>query len=121
MDLEQFITTHITSVDELRALLLLQASAVIAWDAVEAGGKLYLPAPTVEPILAGLVTKGLLVADEAGKYRYQPASPELGQLVAQLAEMDRVRPVTLINLIYTRSHRLQAFSDAFKLKRDKGK
>lgn len=121
MDLDQFIATYIHSVDELRALLLLQAEPAFAGDASEIGGRLRLPLPVIEAALANLATRALLARNPEGKFHYHPATAGLADLVAQLAEMDRVQPVTLINRIYARSSPLQAFADAFRLKRDREK
>ena len=121
MNLEEFIRTRIESVDELRALLLCQGRSQADWDALEIAQKLYLQPPKTASVLAGLETKGLLVsAGEPPRYCVQPQSAELAGLIEQLAEMDRVRPVTLINLIYDRPRDIQAFADAFKLNKKEG-
>ena len=107
--------------DELRALLVFQASPPTGWDAAELAGKLYLRPGVAAAILARLAAKGFLDATgEPPRYHFQPQSPEIAQLVSELAEADRKLPVTLINMIYggTPSD-LQAFADAFKLKKEK--
>ena len=100
LNLEEFIKTQIESVPELRALLFFQSRPQTDWDTVEVARKLYLQTPIAATVLTGLVAKGLLVSDGAPpRYRYQPQSAELAGLIEQLAEMDCVRPVTLINVI----------------------
>ena len=122
MNLEEFIKTRIESVDELRVLLLFHARPQSDWCAEEIVQNLYLPPALVAVVLPRLVAKGLLSsAGDPPRYRFQPASAEIGGLIDQLAEMDRVRPVSLINLIYDRPKDIQAFADAFKLKKEEGK
>ncbi len=105
--------------DHLRALLLLAADARSEWNAMGVAGKLYIPPAQAAEVLAGLAAKKLLIArGQPMSYRYQPQTPELGELVKELAELDRQRPVTLINLVYARPGALQAFADAFKIKKD---
>lgn len=100
MNLKEFIKTQIKSVPELRVLLFIQAWPQGDWDVREIARKLYLERPMVAVALTGLVCKGLLVsAGDPPRYRYQPQSVELAGLIEQLVEMDRVNPVTLVNLI----------------------
>jgi DNA-binding IclR family transcriptional regulator len=116
LNLEEFIKTQLESVDELRTLLLVQGAPQADWDATEIAQKLYLQPAVVTSVLEKLTAKGFVTSAAQPRYRYQPASPELAELIKQLAEMDRVRPVSLINMIYDRPTNLQAFADAFKLK-----
>lgn len=100
MNLEEFIKTQIKSVPELRALLFFQAFPQTDWDAVEMARKLFLQPSMVAVVLTGLVSKGFLAsAGDPPRFRYQPQSAALADWVVQLAQMDRVWPVTLINLI----------------------
>ncbi len=119
MNLEEFIKTRIGSVDELRALLLFHGGAQTEWDATGLAAKMYLRPADAAAVLARLVANGLLAPGrEPAHFRYQPNSEELARLVAELAEVDRKLPVTLINLIYGVPKDLQAFADAFKIKKD---
>ena len=98
--LEEFITTQIQSLDQLRVLLLCRKYPEANWDADEVGCRLKLPPGRAPATLAELAAKRLLAASgNSGCYRYQPQSIELMRLVDQLAELDRVRPVTLVNMI----------------------
>ena len=120
MKLEEFIKTHIESVDDLRSLLLFHGAPQAQMDANEVAGKLYLPPITAEKILARLAAKGLLAGiAESRRYRYQPDSAESARLIAELVELDQIRPVSLINMIYPPMKGIQAFADAFKIKKDK--
>ncbi|HEX3890692.1 MAG TPA: hypothetical protein VHX90_07565 [Verrucomicrobiae bacterium] len=119
MNLEEFIRTQIESVDDLRALLMFHASPQVEWDTMVTAVKLYIQPDAAAAVLARLAAKGFLVASGGpNHYRFQPQSQELSQLVRELAELDRQRPVTLINMIYARREDLQAFADAFKIKKE---
>lgn len=84
-----------------------------------AAGKLYVPPAILAVILERLTGKGFLaVAGDPPRYRFQPQTQELKQLVEDLAKLDAERPVTLINLIYGRLKDVQAFADAFKIKKE---
>jgi hypothetical protein len=121
MNLDQFIHDHLGTVDHLRVLLHLKSTPRTEWDVLDVAAKLYLPPESAAAVLAQLASGGLVVAsDEPSRYRYQPRTPELAELADKLAEMDRTQPVTLINLIYARPKDIQAFADAFKLRKEQG-
>jgi hypothetical protein len=121
VNLKQFITTHLKTVDHLRCLLHLKSTPRTEWDVGDLSLKLYLTPAAAAAVLAELEAIGLVVGrEEPPRYRYQPCNPELSQLVEGLAEMDRTQPVTLINLIYTRPKDAEAFADAFNLRKERG-
>ncbi len=120
MNIEQFIQGYIESVDQLRAVLLLQHDSQVEWEATDVGTKLYILPAAATAVLERLVAHGLCAGrGEPRRYRYQPQSSELGQLVQEVVRLDRERPVTLLNMIYARPKDIQAFADAFKLRQDK--
>lgn len=120
MSLEEFIKTQIESVDELRALLLLSSAPHVQWDALAVAARLYLRPAIASKVLARLAGKQFLAGgDQPEHYRYQPQTQELADWVKAIAELDRKQPVTLINMVYSRPRDLQAFSDAFKIKKEK--
>ena len=81
--------------------------------------KLNIQVAATTEALIRLVGDGLLAGEgDPMRYRFWPKSPELGRSVAELSEMDRERPVTLIKMIYERTRDIQAFADAFKLKKE---
>ena len=117
MDFQQFILKYIDSVDHLRTLLLLRGEPTRAWGVMDVSGRLYLEPRRVSAVLASLKTSGLLTESDAG-FSYGPSEKELAKMVDELAKLDRERPVTLIKLIYSRPDTLEAFADAFKLRRE---
>jgi hypothetical protein len=121
VDLKQFIFTYIDTVDDLRALLMLRAQPEVDWSVEHASLKLYQPLGVASAVLAKLTARGFLTSQSSPKlsYRYGPASADLANMVDRVVELDRTRPVTLINLIYNRTKdSLQAFSDAFRLRKE---
>jgi DNA-binding IclR family transcriptional regulator len=121
VNLEHFIQAHLGTIDHLRVLLHLKGTPRTEWDVLDVAAKLYLPPQTAAAVLAQLAAYGLAVASgDPPRYRYQPRTPELADLVERLAEMDRTQPVTLINMIYAQPKDVQAFADAFKLRKEKG-
>jgi hypothetical protein len=85
-------------------------------------GRLRLPPPLAQAILADLVAKGFLTYVQTGNYfRYQPRNSEIAEMVTKLADLDRERPVSLIRMIYSRPSEPQAFADAFRIIKKKEK
>lgn len=118
MKIEEFIRTQIESVDELRTLLLFHSAPGVTRDADEIAGKLYIPPAAVVGILESLTKKGILAtAVEPNRYVFQPQSKELESLIEQLAKLDQEKPVTLIKMVYSGPKDIQAFADAFKIRK----
>lgn len=103
-ELKQFIFACIETVDQLRILLLLQASPERAWSPTSVSSTLYLQPDVARNDLDLLRQKGFFVLSDSAKsqYRYQPISATVDQMVRAIVELDRTRPVTLIRLIYAR-------------------
>ncbi|MHB0957625.1 MAG: hypothetical protein ACYC6N_25635 [Pirellulaceae bacterium] len=121
MNVEQFIHAYIETVDQLRAVLLLASDRQVEWSETDVGAKLYLLPASARAVLDRLVAKGLCVGQgEPRRYRYQPQSPEMAQFVQEVVELDRERPVTLLKIVYARPKDIQAFADAFRLRKEKG-
>jgi hypothetical protein len=97
-----FIQATFETVDQLRILLLLQASPERAWHLAAISAYLHIQQDVVRNSLEMLCQKGCIaLPDDSGpRYRYQPATAEKAQLLSAVAELDRTRPVTLIRLIY---------------------
>lgn len=65
-------------------------------------------------------SQGIVVESPGEGFRYRPATPELERAVQGLIKAYNERPVTLIRTVYELADQraLQAFSDAFRLKKD---
>jgi len=119
LNLDEFISTKIESVDTLHVLLLCYRNPETMWTMREISVKLNIQVPATTQALIRLVSDGLLTGEgEPMRYRFWPKSPELQRLTTELSQMDRERPVTLIKMIYERARDIQAFADAFKLKKE---
>lgn len=70
----------------------------------------------VADVLRGLQAHGLIAEDAPGRWRYQPMSPQLAQVVDELATIYAVKPAAVIRAIVTSPDRkLRLLSDAFKI------
>jgi len=118
LTIEQFIRKEIATVDNLRALLLLQSTPQVVWNMITVSGRLYLPPNLTSRVLEELAGKGLIEVAGDQAYRYQAKVPELERLVERVAQLDREQPVSLLNLIYARPEDVPAFADAFRLRKD---
>jgi DNA-binding IclR family transcriptional regulator len=101
----------------VEALLLLRrlhpASCPVA-EVAEAAQLATLPA--ARRCLEELAAGGLVAPDGHEAYRYAPAGDT--DAVDALAQMYNERPVTLVRAIYNRLAPVEAFADAFRLRRD---
>jgi hypothetical protein len=116
-ELHNFIAANIETVDQLRILLLLRNSPERTWNAMSITTVLQVQLEAAETGLEQLHQRGLLaLADQdRRRYCYQPVDVERDTLTRAVAELDRTRPVTLINLIATRpSEALQAGANTRK-------
>jgi hypothetical protein len=116
-ELRDFIARHIDTVGQLEALLLLRDNAARHWDPPQLAGRLYVSESEAAAILAHLVEQGLVVV-EGTAYRYDAQSQQ-APLIARVAEAYARQLIPITKLIHAKPHRIRAFSDAFKLKRDK--
>jgi hypothetical protein len=115
-DLFAFIGGSIDSVWALELLLLLKRDRDRAWEPDTLIRELRSSPVVIEEALKGLRDAGLVTPDGRG-YRYWPASPRLDELVSSLERAYAATPMTVIKAVVTsRTEKLRAFSDAFKLK-----
>lgn len=113
------IAERIDSVPELEAILLLRDDPTRAWNAEEAGQRLYVSTNVASHVLGVLSERGFFV--RAGdRYRYQPESPRLGVVVDQLAIAYARQLVAVTQMIHSKpSQNLRDFVDAFRLRKPK--
>jgi hypothetical protein len=117
-DVRRFILTSIPSVPYLEALLLLRAGSTRTWDAAHVAGRLYIGERDAEELLASLEQGGVAAREEAG-LRYAPRTPQLEQLIVQLATAYSQDLVGVTDLIHSRTEkRAQRFADAFRWKKE---
>ena len=116
-ELREFLETHIDSIAQLEALLLLRDSPGVAWDARAIAKRLYVGEQDALGALAHLATHGLVARSES-RYTFDPQSEELSRGCVLLAEYYRAYLIPITNLIHAKPRRIQQFADAFKLKKD---
>ena len=118
-DVLRFVRGSIKSVWMLDLLLLMRRGGDRAWPLDELARDLRGNRTLVLDVLSGLGKAGLVETDEAGNYRYRPASEETDALVAELERIYKERPLALIReIISTPNEKIQSFADAFRLKKD---
>ena len=122
-DFCRFIQTAIPSVDAAEVLLFAKRQRESTWTAGEIGAQLR-PAVAVTDAevakyLDALVQHGVLALGADRRVQFRPRSEEIEMYTEMLALAYRVRPVTLIRMIYAlRDSRIRTFADAFKLRKD---
>jgi hypothetical protein len=115
--IDQFIASHIDSVGELEALLLLRASGA-PLEAAQIAQRLYTGETETIEMLNRLCRGGLLVC--SGKvYKYECRTEELARMVDELAELYRHQLIPITNRIHAKSRRIRQFADAFRFKKDR--
>ncbi len=120
-DLKKFILDSLDCVVQLEALLLLRADHEMDWDADAVAGRLYVTPEEAVPWLKRLCNEGFLVANDqtSPRYRYQPRSAELAQMVDHLAQVYAKHLVAVTQLIHSKPRsRVQEFAEAFRLRKD---
>lgn len=119
-----FIAGHIDSIVQLETLLMLHASPARDWTAQDIARDLRIDRDWAEGQLEALSQQGLLTRGrEAGvrQYRYGPVAAQHRSDIEGLARAYAERRVTVIGLIFSKpADSLRAFSDAFRLRKDKG-
>ena len=134
-DIERFIQDYINSVEQLEILLLMAGTPQKEWSALEISKKMYRQPDSVAARLEDLRDHGLLsVRQEYGATTqeehqkthllYCYASNSQDRLVQGLERAYQVRKDAVIQLIFNRpqerpQNNLRAFSDAFRIRRDK--
>jgi hypothetical protein len=122
-EVRRFIATNIRSVAQLELLLMLRTGPDRWFTAEEISRSLYMAEEPTVVQLSELESGGVIVQDTAGggrRYHYQPRDVELALLIDQLAELYRNRRLAVTNAIYAGpTERIQIFSDAFRLRKDK--
>jgi hypothetical protein len=115
-DVFQFIRDHVRSVWALELLLRLKRDPERCWSVEELVGDLRASQSLVADNLTAFESAGLVVADDRGCFRYQPAADVLAKVCDDLEAAYRTKPVTVIRWISAPTERLQSLADAFKFK-----
>lgn len=117
-DVTRFIAEHVESLAQLEVLLYLRENAQRPVHPGEIANRLGFVSEMASAILADL-TRHRLVATADARFRYEPASEEIGQLIDRLAEAYRDRRLAITNEIYSRPlEKVKTFADAFRLRKE---
>lgn len=121
---KEFISESIDSIAELEALMLMFRDPAVGWSASALAERLYSSPDQTEGAIAKLHALGLsdVKADDLETYHYRPSTPELGEMVEQIAETYSKYLVPVTNLIHSKPQsKVQQFADAFKLRKRRDK
>ena len=116
-EVKDLLLRHIGSVAHLEALLFLRTHAGESWGARTLAKRLYASETEMVAALAELGNDGFLAMKE-GLYRYAPR-PEDEPAIDALAYAYTHQLITITNTIHNRRRNIEAFSDAFKLRKDR--
>ncbi|AUX26464.1 uncharacterized protein SOCEGT47_070330 [Sorangium cellulosum] len=122
---QRFLGQHITSIEQLEVLLLLRRTEEREWNAAAVAREIGSSMMSMHDRLAGLASRGLLVAREDSEdilYRYAPTTDETRRTVDDLAKAYKERRLSIINLIYAKPppSDIQSFSEAFRITKKGG-
>jgi len=119
-DVHQFLYRNVESVEQLEVLILLLEHPDRGWSPDEVARALYSHPASIARRLAMLLGQDLLREVEPGCYQYAPRTGELHDTVLRVAEMYRERRVAVVTLIASKPiENVRAFSDAFRIRRNK--
>ena len=116
-DVLTFAANAIGSVWTLELLLLLHSNPDRTWQDAELIAPLRANSRIVGESLATLSANGLAAADDAGRFRYAPASVTLAGAVDALVSLHRLKPMAVTNAILSgRNDKIRIFADAFRFR-----
>ncbi len=127
VDARRFLLTSIDSIAQLEGLLWLRAHAGQAWDTDTLARHLYISDADAAALLGPLVARGLVAVEDAAdlrRYAYRPESEALATMVTRIDDLYRRYLIPVTTLIHAKPQdrarsRIEAFADAFRLRKDK--
>ena len=120
-DVRRFILSSVSSVPYLEALLLLRSAPDVPWGARQVAERLYVSEKLARELLQDLASNGVASADaaEPPKFRYQPVTPQLHELLERVADFYARHLVAVTHLIHSRTDkRAHQFANAFRWRKD---
>jgi hypothetical protein len=117
-EIRTFIFERIDSVELLEILLLLWSKLNGTWTARAVSDHRRTNPDSTARKLESLVAMGLAARAEESPaiYRFDASSQANDELVANLAEVYRIRPHKVLELIFSPSKKARSFADAFLAK-----
>lgn len=118
-NVRRFIESYIDEVPQLETLLMMSEAQDSPWLASEVAARNYVTLARAREILDALKRRGLLSADEAG-FRYDAATPQLREIVAEVAAYYRANLSRVATFIHSKpSASIKEFARAFEFKKDR--
>jgi predicted transcriptional regulator len=121
LPIKRFIILKIDSVELLNVLLLLQRSAERVWTNSEIEHELRSSRSAIQKRLNDLYLRKVLRKNATNEdaHSYLPYTPELADVIQQVADFNQTHQSRVIELIYSRKDEsLKSFADAFRIKED---
>jgi len=115
-EVKELVRRYIHSVAQLEALLFFHKRPDERWEVGSLSARLYAGKAEMADALASLEKDGFLESD-TGIYAFAPR-PELRPLVDSLAKAYLRHLIPITHIIHNKPRRIQAFSDAFRIRRD---
>ena len=115
-DVEELVRRHIHSVAQIEALLFFHERPGERWDVVTLSKRLYAGKVEMAQALELLKRDGFLEGGPA-LYEYGPR-PELRAVVEALRAAYSRYLIPITSIIHDKPRRIQAFSDAFRIRED---
>jgi hypothetical protein len=119
LDIQQFISRHLRSVEQLEILVLLWGKPSATWSVQSVYEVILSTRPSVERWLEEFTDMGFLkkTTDTPPLYQFSAAG-EAAATVGALAQLYKIKPVRIIEAIYRKNRdAAQVFADAFKLRK----
>jgi len=114
-EIGQFILTHITSIADIEALLLLRDSPAQHWHPISVAGRIYVSEAQARAVLRRLSEGGLVrSADGGNTFLFACDTTEKQRLVDETALVYRRCLIPVTNLIHSRGTLRRRYSDAFR-------
>ena len=122
-DARQFLLNAIDSIAQLEGLLWLRAHAGESWDGTTLARQLYISDAEAAVLLEHLARRGLVAVEDRmdlRHYAYRPVTDELDAMVTQIDDLYRRYLIPVAHLVHAKPQSsIEAFADAFRLRKDK--
>lgn len=121
-DIRKFVSQYLTSVEHLETFILLHRAPTKYWSASEIAAELQIEDAAAERVLEQLASKNLLDIKISNDvlYRFNPVAASVDEAAARVAEFYLRQRIVVTNLVMSAPGPMQAFADAFRLKKDEG-
>lgn len=117
-DARQFLLRNIDSVAQWEGLLWLRGHPNTSWDAADVARHLYISENETAVLLNGLAERHILTVEDGKLFRYAPEKPEMDALIGVCADLYRQYLIPVTKIIHSKPKRVQAFADAFRIRKD---